>query len=199
MTRSITITNNAGNGMSFAIFQIPSGPSSIMSLAWHVVRIAPNSKARVMWEDAYSFHWAQTGKLSFGVRFDTAQAVPCSIPNRNEIPLQFSNGYISFGDPTSSPQSGYEFVITPQVQMDFASVGLGINATPVCVAQANPNQMILMEPPSSTFYVMYGSFSQGEVINGDALAVSAARIDFDRMRPAVNVVLNADTTWTVSA
>lgn len=75
-------------------------------------------------------------------------------------------------------------------------VGIGMSGSPTFVVNAQPN-MNLTFTPHPEYWIAFGNFNAGEVIDVQAIS-NAAKIDFPPGIVAMNVTLNQDNTWEIT-
>jgi hypothetical protein len=198
-TFTINFTNNSGSAGDFCVFQQnPNTPNSdVLTLAWRTQSVAPHAQIPLSWNVEFYFFWAKTGKLAPCTIFNAGEAIPTSPFENNEITLTKQDGNYKFIKQRKYNQVGTFCIISENTTaVNQASVGIGMSGAGTFAVQAQPN-MIFLFSPHPEYWVTFGNFKQGQVLHPSEIA-GGVKVDFPHGIFSMNVVLNADNTWTVT-
>lgn len=194
---SLVVKNNSNNSGSFCLYQKqPDLLPNAYSLAWFARPTRPTTMTSFDWTLDYSFVWSETGRLVPGVIFDASEMVPADPASANQITLTNNGGAFTFQDQSHGPQSGTLYIReASSIPMNLAAVGIGMSGSGTFVTQAQPN-MNLQFTPRPSYWIAFGNFEQGEVLDVEALS-NTAQIEFPPGVYSMEATLNADNTWTI--
>jgi hypothetical protein len=196
---SLTFVNNSQNSGNAAVYQQdPSlGVPNVQSLAWFVRPAAPVTRVVFTWTLDYSFVWAETGQLVPGVIFITAQEWPADLSTQNQVSFT-KNFAFTFQNQTTGRQPG-TLIISQDNTIPFntASVGIGMSGAASFAIQAQPNIQSAFTPHPQ-YWITFGRFIQGQVLDIGQVAGQAAQIQFPRGVYSMTATLGRDSRWTVS-
>lgn len=171
----------------------------VMSLAWFSRYAYPSSTVTVSWTLDYSFHWAYSGELKPGLRFQSTQSQPANLRFSNQITLNYDdeNDAFRFKDQTQNKQGG-SFHIEQDATIPPTSVaaGVGVSGAAAFAMQARPNWNFIFTP-SSTYWVTFGTFEHGEVLDRTSIS-QRQQIIFPSNCYRMRARLTPANTWTVS-
>lgn len=195
---SLTVTNQASNSAYFMVYQ--NDPTlwdpNALSIAWFAKfsNPSPTSKVKFSWGVDWGFSWGDTGKLQAGVQYDASETYAPQGNNDNLITLDYNGAYF-FGKPGSGvdPDRFYMQESKNIPVGSSASVGVTMSGNTVYAVQARPNQNLTFSP-HPTYYLAYGSYEEGTVID-----VSTINNPLQLIYPtgvySLSTTLNADNTW----
>lgn len=170
---------------------------NVLSVAWITKFTHPASVASFIWSLNYNFVWSETGYLSPGILFASSQILPADLNETNYVELTYSNGAYNFRNQKASGVSGnLQITQDNTIPLKQAMVGIGMSGSPTFVVNAQPN-MNLTFTPHPEYWIAFGNFNAGEVIDVQAIS-NAAKIDFPPGIVAMNVTLNQDNTWEIT-
>ncbi|MFE6752763.1 hypothetical protein ACFVDQ_04100 [Streptomyces sp. NPDC057684] len=199
---TLTATNNSTQFQDICLFQkaVGLGVPAALSLAWLTAPAHPGHTVTFTWSVDYSFVWALTGPLMTGIPFmDWEQAAADPDDQlRNQTGFDFDNGNYGFVPASGSgtPLGGLGVQILPGVPDDTASVGIGMDSSPVFAAQAVPGANLVFTPHPQ-YWITAGTFIRGEVLNVEEIT-NEAEIPYGNTF-SMNAVLGKTNLWTVSA
>jgi len=196
-TFTINFVNNSSSPGDFCIFQQNpnSQGSRVFSLAWRVERAAPRTQLAISWNIDPYFFWAKTGELERGVVFNAGGNARTSMTEDNEITLTKRDRDYIFKDQKNWYQQGALSIQTDGTTVPGqASVGIGWSGAVAYAVQAQP-MMRYVFSPRFDYWVAFGSFQQGEVLNPSELG--AVKVEFPQGIFSMNATLNADNSWTI--
>lgn len=115
----------------------------------------------------------------------------------NQVTLTYRNGAFTFDQLTRGPASGYFYIVQDRsLPAQAASVGIAMAGSPIYVVQAAPN-INLTFTPHPTYWVTFGSYQPGQVLDLTQLVNVAAPVPFSANNRNMTAILNPDNTWTV--
>src|SRR6478752_3202453 len=167
VTYSLVFQNQSTNQGSGCVYQEEPnlGLPNVLSLAWFSKVAAPNTTITFSWSIDYSFVWAETGLLIPGVMFMAGQTLPADLSTTNSVTLSYLGGAYQFQNQSSGPNAGSLYIREDgTVPLKMASVGIGMSGSGTFAVQAQPN-MNLIFTPHPKYYITFGNFSRGEVLD----------------------------------
>ncbi len=176
---TLTIKNEAPTETTFVLYQKPpTDRSDYFSLAWKTLTIQPMASANLSWSDDYWLFGANTGVLASGVRFVAASAIQADPTAGNEFDLtaELQLTDLRFGEigkVTVFEDAG--------IQQNTGSVAIGLAKSPMFATQAVPYKTEAFSEVGQTYYVAFGNFDEGEVLNIDTLGNQSVQIDFSEL------------------
>lgn len=199
---SLTFVNNSSNAWSACVYQTDPDINlpNVQSLAWFAEVAAPTTTVVFDWYINYAFTWSETGPLVPGVVYSASQTWPANLSTTNQVtftqPQSPQGPYYTFSNQTQGPNQGSLYISEDSsVGLGQASVGIAMSGAGVFAVEAEPN-LNLIFTPHPVYWITFGMFEQGEVLNITEITNSAA-IDFPPGVYAMTATLNADNTWTV--
>lgn len=199
---TLVFQNNSANAWNACIYQTDPDLANfeVQSLAWLTKAAAPTTQVKFEWTIEYSFVWDETGILKPGVIFDASQLWPADLSTTNAVTLTHAvnpqSEYYTFTDQTAGPNQGSLYITTDNtVPLNMASVGIGMSNAGTFAVQAQPN-LNLIFTPHPTYWITFGSFVQGEVLDETEIT-NVAQIAFPPSVYTMYATLNLDNTWTV--
>jgi hypothetical protein len=193
---TVNIRNNAASSDYLMVFQNDPGSfsSDALSLAWFSKYSNPGSSVKFTWTVDWGLSWCETGSLQPGVVFDASQ-LWSGTQGENETILDYNLAYF-FGANSKGPDASCLYLVESSnipVNSDCA-VGVTMSGSTVYATQALPNTTLTFSP-HPVYYLAYGSFEQGQVLN-----VSSINNPLELVYPtgvySLDVTLNADNTWS---
>jgi len=197
---SLAVQNDSPQDGAFCIFQRNSELStSTLSTAWLTRTAAPDTSVNFNWTDDYSFTWSETDSLFPGIIFNTAQIVSANLTSENQIHFGFTSSGFAFSGQTQGSQEGMLYIEQDvTVPFNTAAIGIARSGSPIFVTQAEPNVVTAFNPSDSTYFIAFGNFTHGELLDTESIENSAELV-FPPDVYNLNVVLNEDDTWTIVA
>jgi rhizosphere induced protein len=201
---NLVFKNNSTNAWDACVYQTDPDLANfeVQSLAWFTKAAASTTTVKFQWQIDYSFTWDETGILQPGVVFDASQLWPADLSTKNAITLTHENTpvseYYTFAGQTAGPNEGSLYVYTDSsIPSNVASVGIGMSNAGTFAVQAQPN-LNLIFTPHPTYWITFGSFEQGEVLDITEIT-NSAEIVFPPGVTTMYATLNPNNTWTISA
>ncbi|HKV42225.1 MAG TPA: protein rhiA [Blastocatellia bacterium] len=200
MQYSILFSNASRNRGTACVFQQQPGiDPNFLPLAWMTSYSYPSTRIVFQWTLDYDFVWAETGPLVPGVTFVAAQLVTADLQSSNEITLAYSGGALEFQNQRQGVPG--KLVITEASSVPVGgpfSVGVGMGGHATFAQQALPNWSVVYQP-NPQFYIAFGDYSQGEVLDTAALPGTYAQVSFPIGVYSMTAVLNPDNSWSIMA
>ncbi|HYF92553.1 MAG TPA: protein rhiA [Symbiobacteriaceae bacterium] len=192
----LTIANQSTMTGNFCVFQdIPDvNCPGVLTLAWLVKRSHPGTTVDFEWSVDYDFVWSEQGSLLKGTKFQASQVVTgADLLNYNQISFDYDGAY-HFSNLTRGPRTGSLYVMEgPDVPNAQAHVGVGMSGKGTFVVPAQPN-IELYFTPHPKYYVVFGNYTQGEVIDITEMT-KIANVQFDSTHFEVPLKLNERNLW----
>jgi len=208
----LIVNNQSANDATFAVYQKKpdiEGASNVFTLAWFTKYAYQGTTATFTWEVTYDFVWSRSGILKPGVIFTAGQTLPAD-PNSddgglNKITLDYDpqNDAFHFKDEVSDPAASGSLVAktsndVPQSSGNptyAAAVGIGMSGYGTFVVQTQPNMTVKFEP-HLTYYVVFGNFKQGQVVDIESIYGDALEVTYDNVFTHT-ATLDKDNKWTL--
>jgi rhizosphere induced protein len=195
---TLTIKNRAAYPAYFMIFQ--NDPTSwspnAMALAWFskFSNPSPTTQIKFTWSVDWGFSWADTGILQPGIMYEASETLAAT-STVNKVTLDY-NGAYRFIDPTKGPDSSRLYLQqNGSIPINSsASVGVTMSGNTVYATQARPNVNLTFSP-HPTYYLAYGQYVQGDVIDVSAVN-NPLELPYATGVYSLQTTLNADGTWT---
>jgi rhizosphere induced protein len=177
---TLTVENQSTQTGDFCIFQeMPDiNVPNIVTLAWLSKTAHPTTTLTFDWTVDYSFFWSTQKDLQAGAHVSVVQTWPCNLDTYNQVTLDRSCNAYTF---TSQEQGAYPGNLyiqqTGNIQSNGASVGVAMSGKGAFAVQSQPNMKIIMTP-KPTYYVVFGSFEEGTVIDIGEITETAYPVQF---------------------
>ncbi|AXS41073.1 protein rhiA [Breoghania sp. L-A4] len=169
-TYTLTFRNDSTRQGSFVIYQrLPEvNQPDVMSLAWLVKPTPPGVSDTFTWSADYSFFWSSVPSASeplTGVKVEASEAVPAGLRQLNQIRLHRADGAFMFMDQaTGQPPGALIIEADGTVPEREALMGIGMSGLGTAVVRAEPNMRVVFTPRPG-YFVTFGTFQQGEVLD----------------------------------
>ncbi|HEX8254463.1 MAG TPA: protein rhiA [Thermoanaerobaculia bacterium] len=195
---TVIFQNNSSNAVSACIYQVDTNifAPNAQSLAWFAKAAAPTTRAVFNWTVDYCFTWAETGELIPGVLFAASQTWAADLTSTNQITFSTAGGMYMFSNQQQGPRPGSLYIREDSaIPLKQAAVGIGMSGAGTFAMQAQPN-MNLVFTPNPKYYITFGEFTPGEVLDIPSIA-NKAELQFPPNVYSMTAVLNEDNTWSV--
>ena len=198
-SRTLNLVNNSSTAGSLMVFQqLGQGNSS---LAWFARYAYPGTTLRFDWDDsAYDFVWSACGQITPGITITASQTVAADLASGNQIAFSYDSANRTFNlhDRSSGQPSGTLIVRQDNsIPGNAVAVGIGMSGAPTVVVQGQPN-MTLMFTPKPTYWVAFGTFQQGQVLDIESIT-QPVQVEFPYNVVSMTATLNADMTWAITS
>ena len=209
-TYKLIAKNQSDNNGTFAIFQqTPNvkGAENVFTLAWFTKYAYQGTEVDFTWHINYNFVWDRCGLLKPGIHFKASQHLAAD-PEKgsNQITLNYDaeNDAFNFEDESTEPSAFGSLLVkttkkVPQsknLPNHAAAVGIGMDGKGSFVVQTQPNMLIKFEP-HPTYYLIFGNYRQGEVLNVETILGQALKIEYDRVFTRT-ATLDKNNEWTLT-
>lgn len=173
-----------------------TGPS-VVSLAWLSKFVFPSTQVIFKWATEYSFVWAETGELMPGVQFIASQLWSADLQFSNQVTFSQRDGMYQFTDLRQGQGPGSLYIMEDSSipPGSTAAVGIGMSGNSTLAVQAEPNMFLALTPPK-TYWVAFGNYSQGQVLDTTQI-INAAPVVFPPNVYSLTATLAANNTITV--
>lgn len=196
---SLVFVNNSTQEGTVCVYQQDPNITNpdVMSLAWFAKPAAPTTTIIFTWGIDYDFVWSETGVLRPGVLFVASQTWPTDLSSENQVTFTNQDGAYTFADQQAGPQAGSLYITEDgTIPPNQASVGIGMSGFGTFAVQAQPN-MNLVFTPNPQYWVTFGSYTQGEVMDISEVN-NPAEIVFPPNVYSMTATLGANNEWTVA-
>jgi hypothetical protein len=196
---SCTVKNDSAQSGDFCIFQeVPDvNIPNIVTLAWLAKAANPTTTLKFDWSLDYSFIWSNTTNLQPGTQVATSQNWPCDTTTSNRICLDKLNNAYTFDNQTQGDYRGNLYIDQGQtVQSNKISVGIGMSGNGTFLVPSQPN-MQLCFTPKPTYWLVFGSFVEGEVVDVAQVTENAFKLDYKGVTD-MSVTLGANNIFTLN-
>ncbi len=193
----INFINNSTNAGNFMVFQQDpnlNGPD-IASLAWITKFLHPNTNGSFNWKLGFDFVWMENKSLASGITSVTSQCIPADLVTNNTIMLTYDGAYNFTAQPPATTEGSLYITTDQTIPPKQVGVGIGMSGAPTFLVSAEPNFNLTFSPQPD-YWIAFGEFEQGQVLNVKELT-NSAQVVFPEGINTVNITLNADNTWTI--
>ncbi len=170
--------------------------SKVLTLAWLTKRVHHNTQLVFDWTLDFNFNWGKTGYIGSDRRahFQASQVIPANLSTQNQISFNYENGAYQFKDPGQNSNSENNLYILqgPNVRSEDVLVGVGMAGAGSFVVGSQPNLKLIFHP-KPVYYVVFGDFIQGEVMDITELT-NTHKVVFDGTNEQ-SLVLTGKNTW----
>lgn len=194
---SLTCVNNSKLTGDFCVFQkqppIAPMPGNLFATAWLVKPAASTTSVTFTWNTDYGFTWSETGTLIPGVTFKASQTWAADLSGHNYVDLTVDPvGATTFANSSGNGiPGGLTINQTGLVVPGQTSIGIAMSGSAMCAIQAAPNMKAVFTPHPS-YYVMFGTFEQGQVIDIEDLTSNYQQVTFYGAQTSATVVLGGN-------
>lgn len=167
-------------------------------LAWFSKYAYPSTTVAASWTLDYSFHWASSGELKPGLRFESTQSQAADLYTSNQISLSYDdvNSAFFFKEQGQNKEGGSLHIRQDlTIPTTTAAVGVGLSGAPALAMQARPNWRLIFTPVSS-YWLTFGTFQTGEVL-AKACASPRRKLVFPPNCFEMRARLTPVNTWEV--
>ncbi|MBE9468870.1 MAG: protein rhiA [Bacteroidetes bacterium] len=201
MEYKLNFKNNSTQKGNVCIYQTDPdlGVHDVMSLAWFAKSACPTTMLQFKWNVDYCYTWSRQGELIPGIVYKAAQTWNADLANKNAVDFvkDTSINAYTFENLTAGPEDGSLYIYEKRnVGANECAVGIGMSGSGTFVVNAQPN-MQLQFTPHPKYWITFGTFEQGEVLDIEKITATAQEVAFPINRYSINVSLNEDNTWTV--
>jgi hypothetical protein len=199
---TLVFRNNSTNAWNACVYQTQPDIANyeVMSLAWFSKPAAPTTQVKFEWSIDYSYVWDETGPLVPGVVFDASQTWAADLSTKNQITLTHPNtpySYYTFTNQGPGANQGSLYITTDgTVPLNMAAVGIAMSGAGTFVCSAQPN-LNLIFTPLPKYWITFGSFEQGEVLDLTELT-NSAEVAYPAGVYTMFATLNQDNTWSIT-
>jgi len=202
---TLRVKNESSNNTNFAVFQeVPntSALGNVFTLAWFSKYAFVTTTAEFGWSIDYSAIWSRPGQeLRPGVVCKTGQTIPVDLNGKNSLVLTYSEEHDAFN--FEAPKEGAKGTILTACDSSVpnslttpsaaAGVGIGMSGSGVFLADTQPN-MEKVWTPKPRYFVIAGSYKQGEILDVQTVFGKAKEIVFNGVS-TVELTLNDRNEW----
>jgi rhizosphere induced protein len=199
---TLTFVNNSSRFGTACLYQVASDSEvpDAQSLSWFTRDVDSQASVDFDWTLDYGFVCSQSGPLAPGKVFGVPPHLSANLTTTNEVTFSRAPSeapLYAFGSQTAGPRAGSLYIHEDHtVRAGEASVGISMSGAGVFAIQAQPDSDLVFTPHPA-YWLTFGRFQQGEVLDIGAI-INSAKIDFPAGVYAMTVTLNGDDTFTVS-
>ncbi|HEU4562256.1 MAG TPA: hypothetical protein VFS20_30785 [Longimicrobium sp.] len=196
---SVVFVNNGSDIANACIYQQDPDLANpnVMSLAWLTKAAAPTTRVVMTWQLQYDFVWSETGILAPGVVFNASQALNASPTGLNQATFSKQGGAYLLTSEQQGGKAGSLYIQSDStIPSKQASVGVGMSGFGTFAVQAEPNKTVTFTPHPE-YWITFGTYTQGEVMNIQDLTTQAGQIQFPPNIYSMTATLNDDNSWTI--
>ncbi len=202
MEYCINFTNKSSQKGKACIYQTDPdlGVHDVMSLAWFAKSAYPTTCLKFKWNVDYCYTWSRQGELKPGIVYNASQTWDADLSKTNSIDFakDVDLDAYSFTNQTIGSKEGSLYIMEKKsIVAKECSVGIGMSGNGTFVVNAQPN-MQLQFTPHPKYWITFGSFEQGEVLDIEEITATALELEFPINQYTLNVTLNEDNTWSIS-
>ena len=196
---SLTVKNQSTQFGSFCVYQQApdTNASNVLTLAWFAKTAHPTSSVTFTWNLDYNFTWGNQGNLDNDAVFSASQSWPCNPNMRNIVNFNKQGGAYTFSELSQNSEGDAGSLYISQlggVVPREAHVGVGMSGSGTFIVEAQPNMKLIFRP-KPTYYLVFGNYSQGQVMDVTSLS-NVYKLEYGGSVQNISMVLNADNMWS---
>lgn len=198
---TLTFHNSSKLSRSFLCYQKDPdlGVPGVVSLAWWAKFAHPDTQIDFEWTIDYTMLWSEMGDLRPGVHFTASQklaADPSGKSGPNLVELDYEDGGFTFGTPSNAGTAGSLTINTgPGFAAGAASVAIGMSGSGTFAVPAAPQDHVLFTPHPE-YWVAFGSFNQGDVLDITQIS-NSAKVVFPPNVYAMTAIYDEAGNWSI--
>lgn len=201
MEYKLNFKNNSTQKGNVCLYQTDPdlGVHDVMSLAWFSKSACPTTSLEFKWNVNYCYTWSRQGELLPGIIFKASQIWQADLTNKNAVDFTKDSSIdaYTFENQTTGSEDGNLYIYEKRnVGANECAVGIGMSGSGTFVVNSQPN-MQLQFTPHPKYWITFGSFEQGEVLDIEKITATAQELAFPINKYSLDVVLNEDNTWTI--
>jgi len=182
-TYSLRVINNSSIPNNACIYQFSGTSTSyqLYTIVWKSKYIHPGCTAYFKWSKNYSFFYSKPGRfpLRVGETIGWPQFFSGDLSSKNKITLTGKNYDYFFTNLTSGdPKGSMTIVQDSKIRRDDAVIGIAMDYSPICAAQAWPNMTTQFSAGNMKCHIFSGNYRAGTVINAYTFNRVGAEVAF---------------------
>lgn len=193
---TLNVANNSSKNGTFVIFQ-ESTETELRSLAWRTLNLQPQQVETISWAMDYDFVCGECASLEPGKVFKSDVSVPADLSNQNEITCAPVNGECNFEGAGKGKEDEFTILEVDGIPLDKLAIGISIDGSPIFIAQAEPTAELNIPEVNKKYFVSFGEFEKGEVLDIASLMPNAALVDFTNNEQNMELTYEENGTWLV--
>jgi len=197
---TLTVQNDSTQSGDFCIFQQApdTNVANITTLAWLSKAANPTTNLVFQWDLQYNFIWSNSTNLKPGDTVVTSQSWDCDVNTSNRIVFDFVNNAYNFSNQTQGDYAGNLYIDEGQsVRPNQASVGIGMSGSGTFLVPSQPNMQVMFTP-KPTYWLVFGTFKQGDVVDIGQVTKNAKKIVFNGVTDLA-VTFKSTNTWLMTS
>jgi hypothetical protein len=196
---AVRLVNNSSSNGSFAVYQTAFDAFQPLSpVVWFARYAFPTTSVIFQWDRSYQLMWSQTRVLQPGILFYAEQAWAADPSRGDGVTLTYDQSFTFTNQHSGLPAGTLGITTDNRVPLGQAAIGFGQAGSAAFVAPAQPNFVIQFRPADVQYWVVFGDFFEGQVLNLADLT-NAKKLEFRPGVTSLTATLNADNTWTVQS
>lgn len=169
----------------------------VFTLAWFAKPVATGVDVDFCWTIDYNFVWSEQGELQPGICFAANQVLAAGLIQKNRVGFTDNNSAFQFVNQDSSGAEGSLTINGDNtIPKKKATFGIGMSGQGTFVVDAEPN-LAAVFTPHPTYWVSFGSFDQGQVLDIQTL-VNTAEVQFPANVYEVTAELDSGNNWSIT-
>jgi len=196
---TLTVKNNSTRRGDFAIFQESPNVNvpNVVTLAWFAKSAHPTATLEFQWDTDYSFVMADSAASGTGETIRARQVSPCNLSTSNKIALQKGGGDYSLKDQSQGETAGSLYIEESEdVGANDVLVGIGMSGNPSFLVPSQAGMEVVFTPQPA-YWITFGSYTQGELIDVAQAKENAIKLKFDDVTDML-VTFGEDGAWNIS-
>lgn len=198
----LTLFNRSGASGGMCLYQrdpVQEKNNELYSLAWFARLCHPRSKVTFTWRPRYSFVWSEVDTLRPGVIFFPCEGIAAEPADRglNAVTFLRDESGSHFERKDGGDASGLT-IDCGDIPENSASVGIAVSGSGAFAWHADANSACSFSP-NPEYWIAFGDFVQGEVVDVNSVAGRTMRIDFAPGEYEKVASFGMDSRWTLEA
>lgn len=170
---------------------------NVYTLAWFAKPVANGVDVDFCWTLDFNFMWSEQGTLEPGITFTANQVLPAGLTQQNRVDFTQEGDAFQFSNQDSTGAEGSLTINGDNsVPKKKAVFGIGMSGQGTFAVDAEPNLAAIFTP-HPTYWVSFGSFDQGEVLDIQTL-VNTAEVLFPANVYQMTAVLDSGNNWSIT-
>lgn len=196
---TLRFKNRSESQHDFLVYQqgLDVNQPNVFTLAWFAKPVANGVDVDFTWTIDYSFVWSEQGILMPGIQFLAQQVLPAGLIDQNMVDFTRIGGAFQFASQSGGGAQGSLTIDQDNtIPKKLATVGIGMSGYGTHAVAAEPNTAAVFSPHPE-YWVSFGSFEQGQVLDIQTL-VNSVEVPFPANVYEITVTLDSGNNWTIT-
>ena len=171
----LAFVNNSQHSGVVIVYQHPPNTATerAFAVAWQALSVAPASRAIFHWSTDYSVALGQSGNVAVGSHFVPRTTLRVDLVAGVQVTVNPSAGTLQITEQGGVEAGALNVSVLQDSTVDRSAVAVRIDGKPSLVVSTPPGVRWTYRP-SSTYYVAFGHFMEGMILNTSLIPQSIA-------------------------